>query len=129
MTSTPSTQAPDNACPVVDREHPDQQEVTAILKNFNKDPKHLSVISLGRDGVLRNLTADRDVLDAVRLNPRLVKAFLDRVPPAYRALTPEIEDVDGSNVADEDMWHPDRSLLPPPMDEKKKQEALAKLEG
>jgi hypothetical protein len=77
--------------------------------------------------VLRNLTADRDVLDAVGLSPRLVKAFLDRIPPDYRALNPELEDVDGSEVPEERLWHPDRSLLPPPMDEKRKQEQLAKM--
>jgi hypothetical protein len=129
MTSTqPTSSQPSeelsNTCPIIDRTHPDQQEVTAILSAFNKDPKHLSIISLGRDGVLRNLTADRDVLDAVRLSPRLVKAFLDRVPPAYRALTPEIEDVDGSGVSEEQLWHPDKGLLPPPMEEGKKVEAL-----
>ena len=79
-----------------DRNHPDQQEITAILAKFNKDP--LSVISLGKDGVLRTLSADRAVLDAVGLSPRLVKAFLDRVPPDYRTLTPELEDADGSKV-------------------------------
>ena len=88
---------------------------------------HLSVISLGKDGVLRNLTASREVLDAVGLSRRLVKAFLDRVPPEYRALTPELEDVDGSQVEQEQLWHPDSSLLPPPMEEGKKLEALAKL--
>ena len=79
-----------------DRNHPDQQEITAILAKFNKDP--LNVISLGKDGVLRTLSADRAVLDAVGLSPRLVKAFLDRVPPDYRTLTPELEDADGSKV-------------------------------
>jgi hypothetical protein len=125
MTSTPSPSSQpseelSNTCPIIDRTHPDQQEVTAILSAFNKDPKHLSIISLGRDGVLRNLTADRDVLDAVRLSPRLVKAFLDRVPPAYRALTPEI-------VSEEQLWHPDKGLLPPPMEEGKKVEALKRI--
>jgi hypothetical protein len=111
-----------------DRNLPDQKEVSSILETFNKDPKHLSVISLGKDGVLRNLTADRDVLDAVGLSPRLVKAFLDRVPPEYRSLTPELEGVDGSQVPHEQLWHPDSSLLPPPMDEKRKLAALATLE-
>lgn len=119
---------PSNPSHTYDRTHPDQQEVTSILATFNKDPKHLSVISLGTDGVLRNLTADRVVLDAVGLSPRLVKAFLDRVPPGYRALTPELENVDGSKVGEEQSWHPDKSLLPPPMSKEKQSEALARLE-
>lgn len=130
MTSTTSSKPPSsdtwpNPPHTFDRNHPNQQEISSILATFNKDP--MSVISLGKDGVLRNLTADRAVLDAVGLSPRLVKAFLDRVPPHYRALTPELEDVDGSKVSHEQLWHPDSSLLPPPMGEKQKAEALAQI--
>jgi len=121
-----SSEAPSNPPHTYDRNHPDQQEVTAILAKFNKDP--LSIISLGKDGVLRTLSADREVLDAVGLSPRLVKAFLDRVPPEYRALTPELEDVDGSKATEEELWHPDASLLPRPMSEEQKKKAMAQLE-
>ncbi|CAN9190493.1 unnamed protein product [Alternaria alternata] len=121
-----SSEAPSNTPHTYDRNHPDQQEVTAILAKFNKDP--LSIISLGKDGVLRTLSADRAVLDAVGLSPRLVKAFLDRVPPEYRALTPELEDVDGSKATEEELWHPDASLLPRPMSEEQKKKAMAQLE-
>ncbi|KAL1602099.1 hypothetical protein SLS59_005267, partial [Nothophoma quercina] len=93
---------------------------------FNKDP--LSVISLGKDGVLRTLSADRAVLDAVGLSPRLVKAFLDRVPPDYRALTPELEGADGSEASYQELWRPDASLLPRPMGEDQKKKALEQLE-
>ena len=132
MASAASRQSPSsntlaNQLHTYDRTHPDQVEVSAILATFNKDPKHLSIISLGKDGVMRNLTADRAVLDAVRFSPRLVKAFLDRVPPDYRQLTPELEDADGREVGEEQLWHPDMSLLPPPMSEEKKAAALAKL--
>ena len=135
-TNTPSeapTEAPSETPPnpphTYDRNTPDQQEITAILAKFNKDPLELSVISLGKDGVLRNLSADRAVLDAVGLSPRLVKAFLDRVPPEYRALTPELEDADGSKATYEEMWHPDPGLLPRPMGEEQKKKALASFEG
>ncbi|CAN9190030.1 unnamed protein product [Alternaria alternata] len=121
-----SSEAPSNPPHTYDRNHPDQQEVTAILAKFNKDP--LSIISLGKDGVLRTLSADREVLDAVGLSPRLVKAFLDRVPPEYRALTPELEDVDGSKATEEELWHPEASLLPRPMSEEQKKKALAQLD-
>ncbi|KAB2101971.1 hypothetical protein AG0111_0g9575 [Alternaria gaisen] len=121
-----SSEAPSNTPHIYDRNHPDQQEVTAILAKFNKDP--LSIVSLGNDGVLRTLSTDRAVLDAVGLSPRLVKAFLDRVPPEYRALTPELEDVDGSNATEEELWHPDANLLPRSMSEEQKKKALAQLE-
>lgn len=123
--STPSEE-PSKPPHTFDRNHPDQQEITAILAKFNKDP--MSVISLGKDGVLRTLSADRAVLDAVGLSPRLVKAFLDRVPPDYRALKPELEDADGSKASEEELWHPDASLLPRPMSEEQKKKSLAQLE-
>ena len=130
-TNTPTEPAPSEAPPnpphTYDRNTPDQQEITAILAKFNKDPLALSVISLGKDGVLRNLSADRAVLDAVGLSARLVKAFLDRVPPDYRALTPELEDADGSKATYKEMWHPDPELLPRPMGEEQKKRALASL--
>ena len=123
--STPSEE-PSKPPHTFDRNHPNQQEITAILAKFNKDP--MSVISLGKDGVLRTLSADRAVLDAVGLSPRLVKAFLDRVPPDYRALKPELEDADGSKASEEELWHPDASLLPRPMSEEQKKKSLAQLE-
>jgi hypothetical protein len=129
-TTTPSeptsSEAPSDPPHTYDRNHPNQQEITAILAKFNKDP--LSIISLGKDGVLRTLSADRAVLDAVGLSPRLVKAFLDRVPPDYRALTPELENADGSKASYEELWHPDASLLPRPMGKEQKKKALAQLE-
>lgn len=121
-----SSEVPPVESHTYDRNHPDQQEITAILAKFNKDP--LSVISLGKDGVLRTLSADRSVLDAVGLSPRIVKAFLDRVPPEYRALTPELENVDGSKTTEEELWHPDASLLPLPMSEEQKKKALEEVE-
>jgi hypothetical protein len=123
---TSSEEAPSAQPHTYDGNQPDQQEITAILANFNKDA--LSIISLGKDGVLRTLSADRAVLDAVGLSPRLVKAFLDRVPPEYRALTPELENVDGSKATEEELWHPDASLLPRPMGEEQKKKALAQLD-
>ncbi|KAI4657252.1 uncharacterized protein J4E79_007869 [Alternaria viburni] len=117
-----SSEAPPNQPHTYDRNTPDQQEITAILAKFNKDPLALSVISLGKDGVLRNLSAD------LGLSPRLVKAFLDRVPPDYRALTPELEDADGSKATYEELWHPDPGLLPRPMGEEQKKKALASLQ-
>ncbi|RAR04927.1 hypothetical protein DDE82_004177 [Stemphylium lycopersici] len=130
MTTTPSeptpSEAPSNPPHTFDRNHPDQREITAILAKFNKGP--LSVISLGKDGVLRTLSADRAILDAVGLSPRLVKAFLDRVPPDYRALTPELEDADGSKASEEELWLPNASLLPRPMSEEHRKKSLAQLE-
>ena len=51
---------------------PIQQEVTSILGSLKHDLSLMGVISLGKDGVLRSLTADRDVVDAIGLNPKQI---------------------------------------------------------
>jgi hypothetical protein len=56
-----STPAP--ACtPSWDTNDPHQQEVSRILKGFQHDI--IGVVSLGKDGIMRSLTADRKVLSA-----------------------------------------------------------------
>jgi hypothetical protein len=50
------------SCSSWDRNDPHQQEVSRILNDFKIDL--MGVISIGTDGVLRSLTADRTVIDA-----------------------------------------------------------------
>ena len=90
-----------------------QQELSAILKPFQHDPTLNGVWSLGKDGVLRSLTADREVIDAVVLRPELIKAFLDRMP-YYAPNEIDYRGVDGTKVPREQWFHPDKSLLPSP---------------
>ncbi|KAE8315980.1 hypothetical protein BDV41DRAFT_574360 [Aspergillus transmontanensis] len=91
--------------------HPDQKELSNIFRNLKSSPEAAFV--LGCDGVLRVLTIDHDVQDAIGLPPRLIKAFLDR-----GTFDPRMEDmyrgVDGTKVPQEQCWKPDASLLPPP---------------
>ncbi|KAF7114448.1 hypothetical protein CNMCM5793_008752 [Aspergillus hiratsukae] len=74
-------------------------------------PDPMGISSLGSDGVLRYLTADRDVIDAIVLRPGLIKALLDRTP-----FSQETEDtfrrVDGTLVPREQWFNPDTGLLP-----------------
>ena len=76
-------------------------------------------LAMGPDGVLRTLTPDCDVIDAIGLPPRLIKAFLDRT-----AFDQEIQGMfrgaDGTQVPQGQWWKPDPSLLPPPMTEEEK---------
>ena len=92
--------------------HPDQKELSNIFRNMKSSSD--SAFVLGCDGVLRTLTIDHDILDAIGLPPRLIKAFLDRHP-----FDPQMEDmyrgVDGTKVSQEQCWKPDPSLLPPPL--------------
>ncbi|RDA85802.1 hypothetical protein CP532_5766 [Ophiocordyceps camponoti-leonardi (nom. inval.)] len=106
-----------------------QKELSKILQDIKHDVTLLGVLSLGKDGILRSLTADRQVVDAVALSPPLIKAMLDRTP-----FNPQNEidyrGVDGRDVPREQWFHPDNRLLPPPLvvSEERRREAEAKLE-
>ncbi|KAL2672575.1 hypothetical protein Neosp_013288 [[Neocosmospora] mangrovei] len=92
----------------------DQLELSKLLRNFKHDLTLHGVTSLGTDGIFRSLTADREVVDAAPFSPRQIKALLDRMP-----FNPENETkfrgVDGRGVPQEQWFHPDKSLLPPPL--------------
>lgn len=98
-----------------DPEDSDQQEISSILRGFKKDLT--SCISLGNDGVLRNISGDREVLDAVGISPKLIKALLDRMPPAYRT---GFDGVDGTKTPREQWFNPDKTMLPQPLSNEKK---------
>ncbi|RSL74290.1 hypothetical protein CEP53_000391 [Fusarium sp. AF-6] len=92
----------------------DQLDLSELLRNFKHDLTLHGVVSLGTDGIFRSLTADREVVDATPFSPRQIKALLDRMP-----FNPENETkfrgVDGRGVPQEQWFHPDKSLLPPPL--------------
>lgn len=117
--------APTSYCGRFDREDPDQQEVSKILAHLKDDLSLLGIYALGKDGVLRSLTADRDVIDAAGLTPKLIKALQDRVPPDARG---DLGDADGTKVPREEWFHPDKSLLPPPLSEEKREQARKRWE-
>ncbi|PHH74644.1 hypothetical protein CDD80_2949 [Ophiocordyceps camponoti-rufipedis] len=106
-----------------------QRQLSQILKDIKHDVTLLGVLSLGKDGILRSLTADRQVVDAVALSPPLIKAMLDRMP-----FNPQNEidyrGVDGTNVPREQWFHPDKDLLPAPLvvSDERRREAEAKIE-
>lgn len=103
----------------------DQQDLAKIVKNIKSDL--WGILHLGSDGVLRSLTAEREVIDAVRLPTRLIQAMLER-QPFNQELEDKFRGVDGSNVSDEQMWHPDRESLPPPLVRERRAEAEKALE-
>jgi hypothetical protein len=90
-----------------------QKELSQILKGVKHDLTLNGVFFLGKDGVLRSLTADREVLDAVALRPELIKVLLDRIPHNPQAEI-DYRGVGGTKVSEEKWFHPDRSLLPAP---------------
>lgn len=105
------------------KNHPDQKELSSILDNLQAGPNGDALFAMGTDGILRTLSLDQDVIDAISLPPRLIKAFLDRCP--YDQLIEEMfRGADGTTVPETQWWNPDPSLLPPPLTAEEK--ALAK---
>ncbi|KAL4742972.1 hypothetical protein BDV11DRAFT_166640 [Aspergillus similis] len=100
----------------LDKEH---EELNELLKSLPHDDQ--GILHVGSDGVVRTLTADRDVLSAVALPPRLLKALLD-IFPYSRETEDKFRGVDGTLVPREQWFHPDKSLLPPPLTAEKKEE-------
>ncbi|KAI1323203.1 hypothetical protein F5Y16DRAFT_384478 [Xylariaceae sp. FL0255] len=96
------------------REDPDQQKLSAILSNFKMDNQ--GFISLGKDGILRSLTAERDTIDAAPLSPSLIVALHSRVPEDYINAA-EWDGVDGFKTPESAWYNPDKSLLPKPLSE------------
>ncbi|KAF2126311.1 hypothetical protein P153DRAFT_90107 [Dothidotthia symphoricarpi CBS 119687] len=78
--STPSTGAVCCSQHTYDRDHPGQQEVSLLLSEFYCVALTGTIECLGNDGALRKLTGDGQVLNAVRLSPAFLKAFLYRIP-------------------------------------------------
>jgi hypothetical protein len=94
--------------------HPDQKELSNIISNLDCGFDGNAPFVLGTDGVLRTLTPDCDVIDAIGLPPRLIKAFLDRTT-FDQGIEDMVRGADGTKVPREQWWKPDPSLLPPPM--------------
>ena len=103
----------------------DRQDLGDIFKKFRSDP--LGCADIGVDGVLRSLAADREVLDAVGLPSRLIKALLD-VGPFVLSREDKNRGVVGTNVPKEQWFHPDKSLLPPPLGDEEKSAVIKRLQ-
>ncbi|KAJ5982398.1 hypothetical protein N7451_012498 [Penicillium sp. IBT 35674x] len=89
--------------------HPDQRELSAIVQKLHKPP--LSHLEIGTDGVLRSVNLEREVIDAIGLPPRLIKAFLDRFP-YNEELEVRFRNSDGTLIPQEQWWAPDTSIVP-----------------
>ncbi|KAF1849028.1 uncharacterized protein K460DRAFT_375755 [Cucurbitaria berberidis CBS 394.84] len=116
----PQTQSPATGCvPTWDTTDPLQQEVTRILKSFKLDI--LGILNLGKDGVLRSLTADRKVLSAEAMSPQLITAFHSRFPQDFREQI-EVEGIDGRHTAKGRWYQPDEGILPEPLSQERSDE-------
>ncbi|KAI0867386.1 hypothetical protein GGS24DRAFT_302443 [Hypoxylon argillaceum] len=104
---------------------PVQQELSAILKPMKLDP--FGVVSLGKDGIFRSLTADRDVIDAAVFSPKLIAALHARMPPGY-INDAEWEGVDGTTTPKEKWFNPEKDILPELLSAEQKAKAKARYE-
>lgn len=100
--------------------HTDQKEINSIVDKLNTLP--LGRLVLGTDGVLRSLNLENEVVDAVGLPPRLIKAFMDRFP-YNEELEARFHNSDGTSVTQEQWWAPNPSILPQPYTAEQKDEA------
>lgn len=78
-----------------------------IKRSMKKDPDGHGISALGYDGVLRTFDNERNVLDAVGLNPTQIREYYDGLPMPERLLT-----ADGRNISRWDMFHPDAENIP-----------------
>lgn len=78
-----------------------------IMRSMKKDPDGNGMSALGYDGVLRTFDKERNVLDAVGLNPTQIREYYDGLPIPERFLT-----ADGRNISRWDMFHPDAENIP-----------------
>lgn len=85
----------------------DNMSLRDIRTSMKRDPDGNGISSLGHDGVLRTFDAERNVLDAVGLNPTQIKEHYRGMPMPERLLT-----ADGRNVSLQAMFHPQAEDIP-----------------
>jgi hypothetical protein len=78
-----------------------------ILDSMKKHPEGKCLTGLGYDGVVRVFDEERNVLDAVGLNPTQIREYYKGVPMPDRFLT-----ADGRNISRRVMFHPDAENIP-----------------
>jgi len=91
----------------------DQQPVTDnmslrdILDTMKKAPDGRGINALGYDGVLRSFDEERNVVDAIGLNPTQIREYYEDLPLPKRFLA-----ADGRNISREDMFNPAAENIP-----------------
>jgi len=119
--SSPPPSPPSSDIPVTweciswDRSDPAQKELSNLI-NLKHDLDLGGIVALGRDGVMRSLTADRRVVDAVGLTPAQLALWMKRWPQRSRSPESQLEEgADGTKVPREQWFHPPEGILPSPM--------------
>ncbi|PTB40220.1 hypothetical protein M441DRAFT_70047 [Trichoderma asperellum CBS 433.97] len=88
-----------------------------FVRDMQRDPNGGST-HLGRDGVLRTLSTEYQVVDARALNPDQIKQVLDFLPSVMDK--DGFDGVDGTKVPKEQWYNPADGILPQkPTDEER----------
>ncbi|KAL7935965.1 hypothetical protein V8C35DRAFT_296487 [Trichoderma chlorosporum] len=77
---------------------------------MQRDPSGKGFMHLGKDGVLRTLSAEHKVVDAKGLNPGQIKQMLDSLPVTVDK--EEFDGVDGTTLPEEQWYSPAAGILP-----------------
>ncbi|SCV50615.1 uncharacterized protein FFB14_11531 [Fusarium fujikuroi] len=85
----------------------DDMSLRDIRRSMKRDPDGHGITALGFDGVLRTFDAERNVLDAVGLNPSQIREYYDGLPMPERFLA-----ADGRNVSRRNMLNPNVEDIP-----------------
>ncbi|RBR06246.1 uncharacterized protein FIESC28_11133 [Fusarium coffeatum] len=86
-----------------------------LRTSMKRDPEGNGISALGYDGVFRTFDAERNVLDAVGLNPTRIREFYEGRPMPERFLTS-----DGSRVSREQMFSPNAEDIPKKLTDEEK---------
>jgi len=86
-----------------------------IRTSMKRDPDGNGISALGYDGVFRTFDAERNVLDAVRLNPTQIRQYYEGRPMPERLLTS-----DGSKMSQEQMFSPNAEDIPKKLTDEEK---------
>ncbi|KAM0208122.1 hypothetical protein ACHAQI_007131 [Fusarium lateritium] len=101
---------PDGTMPqnVADRQSlHDNMSLRDILESMKHDPDGNGISALGYDGVLRSFDPERNVLDAVGLNPTQIREYWQGLSMPDRFLS-----ADGRNISHKEMFQPDAENIP-----------------
>ncbi|GFG13787.1 hypothetical protein IFM5058_06623 [Aspergillus udagawae] len=83
-----------------------------FVKYMKRDPSGKGFTHLGKDGVLRTISGDYEVVDARGLDPEQIKNILD-VMPFDQAQKEDFYGVDGTKVTSQEaLFHPAPGILP-----------------
>lgn len=110
-------------------ENPDLDEFLQIIKSMGDLNNPTYLVKCCKDGVLRQVNADRKVIKAVPLRPGVIKAFWGH-PKLTEEYTRQWDGVDGTKVPEELWYNPDESLIRsefgPPLTKEEQEQRIQK---